>query len=208
VSLSRISVGVPEFGRHFDCPDPSSKERALAAIAALAEADGDWLAAVKAAMSADGIDCQAAVRSEALTVAAARSVASRHMVSDISVSPCRQPPEVEREMADSRRLLENILQCEVRHFSYPFGACGPREAQIAQSVGFRTAVTIERGTLFPQHLSHTYALTREPMVRKETASSCAAKSMAPIARSIPDWVILLRIRNVAAAFATASLERW
>jgi peptidoglycan/xylan/chitin deacetylase (PgdA/CDA1 family) len=177
----RSRVDVPEFGRRFDCPDPPSKERAFAAIAALAETDSDWLAAVKAALSAGGVDCQAAARSEGLTTEQLQRLAASplvtigaHSVRHIRLA-LASASDVEREMADSRHLLENIVQSEVRHFAYPFGACGPREAQIAQSVGFRTAVTTQRGTLFPQHLDHPYALPREPILSKETASSLRCK---------------------------------
>ena len=75
--------------------------------------------------------------------------------------------EVEQEMSDSRRLLQDLTDREIKHFAYPFGAFGKREAQIARSVGFLTAVTTERGTLFPEHLNHLYALPREPITGRD-----------------------------------------
>jgi len=78
-------------------------------------------------------------------------------------------------MTVSRRMLEQIIDREVIHFAYPFGACGKKEAQIARSIGFRTAVTTQHGTLFPKHLNHIYALPREPLFGKDTASSLRCK---------------------------------
>jgi len=47
----------------------------------------------------------------------------------------------------NREFLEETIQAPVVHFAYPFGnpdACGPREACIARSAGFRSAVTTRR----------------------------------------------------------------
>lgn len=72
----------------------------------------------------------------------------------------------------------NVLQREVGHFAYPFGnarACGKREAQIARAVGFRTAVTTRRGTLFPDHPDDLYALPREPLAANDTPATMRCK---------------------------------
>jgi peptidoglycan/xylan/chitin deacetylase (PgdA/CDA1 family) len=177
----RNHIELPDLGSRYDCPDPASKKRTFAAIAALAEANSDARAAVETALATCGIDDRAVVRSEGLTTEQLRQLAASPLVtigahSDRHIRLSHAPAgDVEMEMADSRRLLENILQREIRHFAYPFGACGPREAQIAQSAGFSTAVTTERGTLFPEHLGHLHALPREPILAKETPSSLRCK---------------------------------
>ncbi|UFN49841.1 polysaccharide deacetylase family protein [Roseomonas sp. OT10] len=59
------------------------------------------------------------------------------------------------EMGGSRERLEAETGLPVRHFAYPFGTpvtTGPREARLAQALGFRTAVTTHPGNLFPAHL--------------------------------------------------------
>jgi hypothetical protein len=85
---------------------------------------------------------------------------------------------VEQELRGNRAFLEETIQAPVVHFAYPFGnadACGPREAGIARSAGFRSAVTTRRGGIFPGHLDHLYALPREPVCRKDTPSSLQCK---------------------------------
>ncbi len=170
-----------ELGYRFDCMDQASKKRTFAAITALIDSNSEALPALRTAFSESGIDCGALVRGEGLTIEQLRRLAASPLVTigahgarHIRLA-CASAAEVEQEMVAGRRLLEDILQREVRHFAYPFGACGKREAQIARSVGFRTAVTTQRGTLFPEHLDHLYALPREPILSKDTASSLRCK---------------------------------
>jgi peptidoglycan/xylan/chitin deacetylase (PgdA/CDA1 family) len=85
------------------------------------------------------------------------------------------PDAMRADEAASRRLLQDIIGREVKHFAYAFGACGPREAQIAKRLGFRTAVTLQHGTLFSQHANHLHELPREPLDRTDTSSSLRCK---------------------------------
>ena len=58
--------------------------------------------------------------------------------------------QVEEEMIRSKTLLEELLGKTVRHFAYPFGGsanCGPREALLAEQMGFTTAVTTAAGSV-------------------------------------------------------------
>ena len=171
----------PELDYRFDCMDQASKKRTFAAIDALVKSDSEALAALKMILAKSGIDCRALVRAEGLSAEQVRWLATSplvtigaHGVRHINLARA-SVAEVEREMAVSRRMLEDIIDREVMHFAYPFGACGKREAQIARSVGFRTAVTTQRGTLFPEHLHHLYALPREPIFCKHTRSSLRCK---------------------------------
>lgn len=68
--------------------------------------------------------------------------------------------EAYREMSDNKAFLEDILGIPVEHFAYPYGACGEREATLAAKAGFRTAVTVRTGCLFPEHRDNFLLLPR------------------------------------------------
>lgn len=70
---------------------------------------------------------------------------------------------VSSEMRASRERLSGALQCEANHLAYPYGdkaAAGSREFAIAQSLGFKTAVTTRPGMIFPENAAHLTALPR------------------------------------------------
>ncbi|GJG86438.1 polysaccharide deacetylase [Gemmatimonadetes bacterium T265] len=50
-----------------------------------------------------------------------------------------------RELAESRRVLEDGLGREVRHLAYPYGSYDARVRDTAAEVGYRTACTVEPG---------------------------------------------------------------
>jgi peptidoglycan/xylan/chitin deacetylase (PgdA/CDA1 family) len=67
------------------------------------------------------------------------------------------------EMRRSREVIEASLGRPCEHFAYPVGdptSAGPREFQLAQEAGFKTAVTTRPGMLFPEHRDHLLALPR------------------------------------------------
>jgi peptidoglycan/xylan/chitin deacetylase (PgdA/CDA1 family) len=67
------------------------------------------------------------------------------------------------EMEMSRAVIEASLGVKPQHLAYPVGdatSAGPREFQMAQELGFKTAVTTRPGVLFPQHRDHLTALPR------------------------------------------------
>jgi peptidoglycan/xylan/chitin deacetylase (PgdA/CDA1 family) len=178
---ARDYVELPALGCSFYCNDPASKKRAFVAISVLIDTNPEALEVVRTAITASGIDCRMLARAAGLNTEQLRRLAASPLVT-IGAHGIRHiklafasAAEVEQEMAASRRVLEDIIEREVMHFAYPFGACGPREAQIAKSLGFRTAVTTQRGTLFAEHLSHLYALPREPVSRYESPSSLRCK---------------------------------
>jgi peptidoglycan/xylan/chitin deacetylase (PgdA/CDA1 family) len=74
------------------------------------------------------------------------------------------PEETAREeMTRSRRMLEERLGTPVRHFAYPVGdraSAAKREFDLAEEVGFATAVTTRPGMLFLEHAGHLTALPR------------------------------------------------
>lgn len=67
------------------------------------------------------------------------------------------------EMARGADLLAEKLGFWPRHLSYPYGdeqSAGPREFQMAEELGFKTAVTTRKGLVFPEHADHLMALPR------------------------------------------------
>jgi peptidoglycan/xylan/chitin deacetylase (PgdA/CDA1 family) len=68
-----------------------------------------------------------------------------------------------QEMAVSRARIESALQRPSIHLAYPYGdkiAAGAREFALAQTAGFKTAVTTRPGMVFPGSAEHLTALPR------------------------------------------------
>lgn len=172
------------FGKRYDCANPTAKQQTFLTIETMVHSDYSTLPAVKALIWMQGVDWMPLARSEGLTRDALRELASHPLVTigghtTTHINLAQAPADVaEREMHDNRTFLEAIIQAPVVHFAYPFGnagACGPREAKLAAAAGFRSAVTTRRGGIFPAHRDHLYALPREPVSRKDTASSMRCK---------------------------------
>src|SRR5690242_18270243 len=67
------------------------------------------------------------------------------------------------EMEMSRSVITASLGVRPQHLAYPVGdatSAGPREFQIAQELGFKTAVTTRPGVLFKRHRDHLMARPR------------------------------------------------
>ena len=68
-----------------------------------------------------------------------------------------------RELAESRRMIEAEIGAPARHLAYPVGdpgSAGSREFNLAQDLGFASAVTTRPGMVFSDHRSHRCALPR------------------------------------------------
>ena len=177
-------IELPDLDCRFACNDQASKKRTYLAIETLIHSDFDALATVKASIADRGIDSAALARREGLSTEQLRRLAASPLVTigahgERHINLARASvAEAEQDMIDSRHTLEDIIGRDVVHFAYPFGhakACGPREARIARAAGFRTAVTTRRGTLFPAHRDHLYALPREPLGGSDTPASLRCK---------------------------------
>ena len=62
------------------------------------------------------------------------------------------PAKLEKELAESKRVLEDRLGSPVRDFAYPFGKladCGPLAAEVLARCGYRSAVTTVAGINTP-----------------------------------------------------------
>ena len=58
-------------------------------------------------------------------------------------------PELDDEVAGSKRELEGLLAVPVTQFCYPYGAAGLREREAVRRAGFAAAVTVRRGRALP-----------------------------------------------------------
>jgi peptidoglycan/xylan/chitin deacetylase (PgdA/CDA1 family) len=59
-----------------------------------------------------------------------------------------QPADAQRELTESKRLIEERLQTEIPDFAFPFGHaadCGPGAAELVARCGFRSGATTTRG---------------------------------------------------------------
>jgi peptidoglycan/xylan/chitin deacetylase (PgdA/CDA1 family) len=171
-------------GERFGCSSRAAKQRTFLAIESKIHGNYALLPEVKRVIASSGFDCTTLALQEGLRAENLRKLASHplvtiggHTATHINLAQATAV-RVEQEMRDNRVFLEGIIQKPVAHFAYPFGnpdACGPREADIAKAVGFRSAVTTRRGSLFAEHLRHLHALPREPLSRADTQSSLRCK---------------------------------
>ncbi len=67
------------------------------------------------------------------------------------------------ELAGGADRIAREIGQRPRHFAFPYGdptTAGPRDFDLARECGFETAVTTQKGMLFPAHESHLTALPR------------------------------------------------
>lgn len=176
---------IRDLGISFSCADRAAKIDAYCAVEAVIHRDYATLPAVKREIARAGIDVGALARAEGLSLDRLRRLASHPLVTigahgSQHINLSRAPASSARlDMAANRAFLEDALARPVRHFAYPFGnarACGPREAELARELGFRTAVTTRHGTVFPSHAGQPHALPRETLSGTDTPASLACKT--------------------------------
>lgn len=113
--------------------------------------------------------------------------------------------EAFEELTGPRRIMEDRLQREVRHLSYPYGsvdAVGEREFAIALQAGYRTAVTTRAGVLTAADGSRLLALPRinlDGNLQKERYLDVLMSGVAQVA-----WHALRRMRDAARSAQAAS----
>ena len=168
----------------FECPDRASKMHTFKAIESAIHNDFGVLPHVLAAIEQSKIDCSDLVDREALNEEQLRRLASHPLVTigghTMTHNNLAQASAeaVEWEMTANREFLQDTTDKPVQHFAYPFGnanACGAREAEIARSVGFRTAVTTRHGAMFSEHRHHLYAIPRIRLACDDTPSTLRCK---------------------------------
>ncbi len=178
-------IELPELGWVWECADAASKTRTFKAIEAAIHKDFGVLPHVRAAIADSKIDCSALVDREALTERQLQRLARHPLVTIGGHTTTHRnlaqasAETVRWEMAENRKFLQDTTDRPVEHFAYPFGherACGIREAEIARSVGFRTATTTRLGALFPEHAHHLHALPRLHLSCDDTPSTLRCKT--------------------------------
>lgn len=180
----RDAVEVEPMARRFATADRRGKAGALRAIKHWIHADGARADLLRPVFAAHGIDIEALVDAQAMTLDELKT-ASRHPLVTIgghTVShpflPLMSHSQLVREVEDNKRYLEETTASPVAHFSYPYGAAGQREAECVSKAGFRTAVTTRNGTLFPCHaeIRGLFELPREAVDSSDTVASLDCRS--------------------------------
>lgn len=64
-------------------------------------------------------------------------------LTELSIEAARE------QITESKNELEQALQCEVRHFCYPYGEYGPDHKDMTRDAGYVTATTTRRGRVRP-----------------------------------------------------------
>lgn len=71
--------------------------------------------------------------------------------------------KVYEEITVANRELEQLIHKKIEHFAYPFGShieVGEREFNIVKEIGFKTATTTRRGTIYYEHVNYLCCLPR------------------------------------------------
>ena len=79
-----------------------------------------------------------------------------HLHHDLTVC---NPGQLQAELADSKKILEDIIGKEVTALSYPFGRFNRRVVETAREVGYKFAFTMT----FPEPVDDTLSLGRIPV---------------------------------------------
>lgn len=85
------------------------------------------------------------------------------------------PDEAREQIAASKHELEQIVDCEVRHFCYPYGWFAPEHRNMVQEAGYVTATTTQRGRVHAG--DDPYTLRRIMVARATHLGLFAAKVM-------------------------------
>ena len=119
-----------------------------------------------------GIDMRGLLDHDALTLDQLRQLAADPLVTIGSHCTTHRrlnmlpDADVAHEFANSRRILERLIEKPVVHLAYPFGgrdSSGEREFRMAMAAGYETAVTTRKGNVFKEHRHHYHALPRRVM---------------------------------------------
>lgn len=71
-----------------------------------------------------------------------------HTLTHTHLTRCKKG-KLQAEVADSKKIIEDRLGQEVRHFSYPYGIYDKRVEDAVREAGYKTACTTKRGAILP-----------------------------------------------------------
>jgi len=173
-------VAIECMDRRFGCSDLAGKIAALKAAASWVHQDYRRKFALVPTFAAYGISPAALAEEYFLDCDELRALARHplvtigaHTTSHPALSTL-EPGQARCEMADNKIYLERLLDRDVTHFAYPYGdprACGAREAEIADELGFVSAVTAEASPIYPEHRHRMHRLPRVAVRPDETAET-------------------------------------
>jgi peptidoglycan/xylan/chitin deacetylase (PgdA/CDA1 family) len=165
--LENSTVEIPPIGRRWAAHTIAEKARAY-------KETSDWVSdhimerapLLRSTFAHYGLSMPAIVKSIGLSIDQLMTL-GRHPLVTIG-GHTETHPELSRleqaeacnEIVANKRFLENVIQKPVDHFSYPYGACGEREAGLVQDAGYKTAVTTRNGCVFQRHLESPHRLPR------------------------------------------------
>jgi peptidoglycan/xylan/chitin deacetylase (PgdA/CDA1 family) len=171
-NASLIEVEIGGTAERLDASTPAAKQAAFDRL-------HDWLRAlpgehdvrreISALCRRHGVDETAICRELCMSWDELKSFADDPLVTigAHTITHCnlaKQSEEVAlHELTASRDRIEEKLDRPVLHLAYPYGdrcAAGPREFALAQSAGFKTAVTTRPGMIFPESAGYLTALQR------------------------------------------------
>ena len=95
-----------------------------------------------------------------------------HSLDHIDLSQLPRP-ELQRQLVESRRLLEQNLLRPVRYLNYPSGRYSPLVISMARAAGYEAAVTVNYGLV--QQRAAPYELSRVRVKGADTVESLATK---------------------------------
>ncbi len=64
------------------------------------------------------------------------------------------------EILESKKIIEDHILTEVKHFCYPIGSYGKKEVEIMRTSGYATATTTKMANLFAPNLGQPFSLPR------------------------------------------------
>jgi peptidoglycan/xylan/chitin deacetylase (PgdA/CDA1 family) len=140
--------------------------------------------ALKRILSRYGIDMAGIARKEALDLEDLKRLSQHELVTIGGHAETHLPlntleaADAFSEMVRNKQMLESVIQLEVKHFAYPFGernSAGAREACLAKSAGFVSAVTTRMGNLFKGHEAFPFTLPRLTVLNHDRKAHLAAK---------------------------------
>ena len=169
---SAIDIAIGENATRMDVRTPAAKQAAFERLRPWLRAlpaDQDIRREISALCARHGVDEAAISRDLCMSWDELKPFAGDGLVTigAHTMTHCNLGKQTEaianQEMATSRSRIEDMLQCPIEHFAYPYGdktAASAREFALARNAGFKTAVTTRPGMIFRETADHLTALPR------------------------------------------------
>lgn len=178
------TLHVESMDRRFALNGVKAKAIALTTIKHWIHCDGYRAECLRPVFAKHGIDTQALVDDQAMTLEEMKQASAHPLVTigghttSHSFLTLQSNEQLYQEVADNKEFLERAVDGPIKHFSYPYGAAGPREAEAVRKAGFKTAVTTRNGAAFPHHATTEgrYELPREAVDSFDTVGCLDCRS--------------------------------